>query len=559
MTGTVGEALQRWQTLSEGQFFERKGAWDYAEGRPRRRRAAEVAKDVAESASAMANADGGEIVVGLEDDGELTGIDFPPRRLDIVKHGPQSHCRPPVPARVSEHVFEGKLVLHFEVGWSPEVHDMTDGRTLLRIRDQNTPFSQAEVAALKRTKQQGLVERQFPLDAVLNDVDLDLAWNIRDLRTRYSGAEGPEELLAAYHLMEHRGERWVPNLACLLLFGRDPLRWHPRCDIDFVRFEGEGRETGGRLNVVGRDRIEAPLVVLIEQAYGAIQPHVRGRQELHDLFFEERFEYPSFAWQEAIVNAVAHRDYSVRGAAVEAHMFGDRLEVKSPGAPPEPVTMGALRSLQRVHASRNPLMVRVLTDLGYMRELGEGIPRMFEEMERAGCHPPELELVGGTFFLVRLRNELVYDSDMLAWLRRFKAHRLNGDQIRLLAYARAHGGTFTSRAYQKLTGKGIYQASRDIKDLIRKGIAGSQRKGGRVYEVLTRRRAAAPPAELEPLIEMLRARGFVRNADVRQVLGCNRRQALRKLKVWVDEGWLTQEGTRKATKYLPGAPLLHHF
>lgn len=552
MNNDLQSLLARWQTTPEGQFMERKGAWDYSKGQARKRKAKDIARDVAETVCAMANADGGEVIVGLEDDGTLTGVDLPDDRLTVIERAPQTHCRPPVIAKMSKYVVSGQRLLHFTTEWSPEVHDLADGRTLLRISDRNVPFSQSQVAALKRTKQQGLFERQFPAGATMDDVELDLVWSMKE---RLQPGKTPQEILVAYRLLENRAGRWVPNLACLLLFGRDPLRWHPRCDIDFVRYEGTGRETGRRLNIIGRQRIQAPLSTLIELTYEAVRPHVRERQQLHDLFFLERFEYPTFVWQEAIVNAVAHRDYSLQGTAIEVQMFGDRLEVRSSGLPPEPVTLEALRSGERVHASRNPLIVRVLTDLGYMRELGEGIPRMFEEMQRGGLHPPELETVGGGIFLVRLRNELIYDAETLTWLRQFERENLSGDQIRLLAYARSHDGTFTSRAYQKLTGKDIYEASKDIKDLIRRGLARSQRKGGRIYEFVEAERERQLPQGFELVLQALRERGFVRNADIRVALKVDRRRALKQAKSWVEEGWLVQEGVRKATRYRPG-PLL---
>lgn len=68
---------------------------------------------------------------------------------------------------------------------------------------------------------------------------------------------------------------------------------------------------------------------------------------LHDLFFQEKFEYPTFAWQEAIINAIAHRDYSITGIQVEFWMFDDHLEVRSPGPPPEPVTIEQLAACRR--------------------------------------------------------------------------------------------------------------------------------------------------------------------------------------------------------------------
>ena len=129
---------------------------------------------------------------------------------------------------------------------------------------------------------------------------------------------------------------------------------------------------------------------------------MRERQPLVDLFFEEQLEYPTFAWQEALVNAIAHRDYRYDGLGIEVWMFDDRLEVRSPGELVEPVTLERLRRRDPIHASRNPRIVRVFTDAGYMREQGEGVPRMFEVMERAALHPPELRLEADVIFTVTL-------------------------------------------------------------------------------------------------------------------------------------------------------------
>ena len=240
----------------------------------------------------MANADGGELVIGIEDDGEVTGVDQPDDKRAIITEAARSRCVPPVAYECREVMDGGLLLLRFSVDWSPEVHDLTDGRTLLRRRDQNMPFSQADVAALKATKAQGLVERQYPPGATLDDIDQDL---VESLRERLRPGPSAEAILASYGLVERRGKRLVPNLACLLLFGRDPSRWHPRCDIDFVRFEGAARGTGSRLNVVGRERVGGPLATFIDSAVAAIKPHVKARQRLHDLFFNETLEYPAFA------------------------------------------------------------------------------------------------------------------------------------------------------------------------------------------------------------------------------------------------------------------------
>jgi ATP-dependent DNA helicase RecG len=277
--------------------------------------------------------------------------------------------------------------------------------------------------------------------------------------------------------------RPVPNLAGLLLFSKDPPRWHPRCGIDFVKYEGTERRHGATLNVIKRIRFEAPLLRLVDEAVGRIKEHIRERTILHDLFFRERLEYPAFAWQEALVNAVAHRDYAITGAPIEVWMFDDRLEVRSPGLTPPPVTLEQLRQHKSIHCSRNPLLVRALADMGYLQEMGEGIPRMFEEMEQHGLQPPEFALEG-FYLVVTLHNTPVYDDETLRWLNQFGAARINLRQRRLLAYAYCHGKTFSTAEYERVAEVDRDLAYRDIRALVRSGIVAPLKPKSRSYRII---------------------------------------------------------------------------
>jgi ATP-dependent DNA helicase RecG len=537
----------------EGQFFERKGCFDRSKGRPKCRPVRDVARDVAETLVAMANADGGVLAVGIEDDGTVSGVPYPEDRLKVLRGAPKTHVRPPVTTRIQQGRLSGKLVLLFEVDWSMEVHQLTDGRYLLRVDDKNVPFPARDIEAMKEGKRRRVTEKRFVGEASLAALDLDL---VSKLGERQGIRASPEEMLERYRLAEGRNGKTILTMAALLLFGKEPGRWHPRCGIDFVKFEGTERRVGSALNIVKRERIEAPLALLIEKAYGIIQPHLRERQRLVDLFFEERWEYPTFAWQEAIVNAVAHRDYRYEGLGIEVWMFDDRLEIRSPGELVEPVTVERLLKRERIHASRNPRIVRVLADLGYMREQGEGIPRIFDVMEQEGLRPPEIRLEADAIFTVTLRNTVVYRPETLQWLAQFGTLGLSPNQKRILAYAREHGNSFTSRDYQKLAGMDIYGASQDIKELIRRGVVRLPRKGGRVYGVVAPIPASTmleKPREYASLEPILREKGFIKNEDIRRALGVPIRQATRIATRLVSLGWLHAEGSLKARRYV-GVP-----
>lgn len=548
----VNALVTRWCALPEGQFFERKSALDRdSSGIQRQRPAASIARDVVETLAAMANSDGGELVIGIEDSGAISGVPHPDDKIELIVGAPRDPKRvhPPLRPRVTHVSTDDGLILHFEVDWSPAVHQLSDGRYLRRLRDENKPWPADDLAAIKETERQRIAESSFIRNAVMEDLDADLLDDFR----QHAGLElSDRELLLKYRLAEPRNGTMVLTIACLLLFGREPDRWHPRCGVNFVKYEGTDRGVGSAFNVVRRERIEAPLPRLIDQTYAAIAPHVRQRQRLVDLFFEERLEYPTFAWQEAVVNAIAHRDYGIAGVGIEIEMFDDRLGIRSPGTLIAPVTLERLRLRQQVHASRNPHLVRVLTDWGYMRELGEGIPRMYAEMEGALLRPPEFTIVGDSFFMVTLFNTPVLSDDTRTWLRSLPVTDLTSDQLRLLVYAREHDGRFTSRAYQRLVGTDIASAQRDIRGLLRRGIVRQTEKGGRIYALADHERGEPPPIDLVTLLPLMATQGYLTNRDVRERLGLSRLQVKRRLDRWTVAGWLTRIGEKRGTRYVPG-------
>ena len=362
-----------------------------------------------------------------------------------------------------------------------EVCRLSGGRSFYRLATETPSLPAEQIQSLKEAKRRLVYERQQPLNATWNDLDTSVietfASKIHDVR------DARVTLSRSYHLLDtSRGEP-TPNMAALLLFGKDPNLWHPRSGIDFIKYEGVERQHGAALNIIKRIRFEAPLVRLIDDAVGRIKEHIRERTILHDLFFRERLEYPNFAWHEALVNAVAHRDYAMTGAPVEVWMFDDRIEVRSPGLPPPPVTLEQLRQHKSIHFSRNPLIVRVLADLGYLREIGEGIPRMFQEMEYHGLQPPEFS-VEGFFFVVTLRNTPIYDEETLHWLNQFSPSQTNFRQRRLLAYAYCHGKTFSTAEYERIAEVDRDIAYREIRSMVKNGMVAPFKPKSRSYRII---------------------------------------------------------------------------
>jgi ATP-dependent DNA helicase RecG len=467
-----------------GQFLEFLSAYDYRRGAAQKKREEELSRDIVRVISAMANADGGTLLVGVEPDKSVTGIPYEHDELQALLHAPQNLLRPQLAASCEKVRLGNLQLLKFDVSSGLEIYRIAGGRSFYRVAAETVVLPAEQIQALKEAKKSVFYERQQALNATWYDLDAELAEAFIDKVHPGENRKDTQAILSqTYHLLDTSRAIPCPNMAALLLFAKDPSRWHPRAGIDFVKYEGAERQHGSSLNVVKRIHFEAPLIRLIDEAVGRIKEHIRERTILHDLFFREKLEYPTFAWQEALVNAVAHRDYALTGASIEVWMFDDHIAVRSPGPPPAPVTLEQLRLQKSIHFSRNPLIVRALADMGYLREMGEGVPRMFQEMETYGLHPPEFS-VDGFIFTVTLRNAPVYDEATLRWLNQFHAAQINMRQRRLLAYAYCHGKVFSTTEYERIAEVDRDTAYRDIRLLVKNTIVAPLKPKSRSYRII---------------------------------------------------------------------------
>ncbi len=190
-------------------------------------------------------------------------------------------------------------------------------------------------------------------------------------------------------VVRHQGRK-VPTVGGVLLFGADRERHFPDAWIQAGRFKGIDKA-----RILDHVEIRALPLPAIETAIGFVGKHTLHGVEIDAVRRSERWNLPPAAVREAVVNAVAHADYSQRGAPIRISVFDDRLEVESPGLLPFGLTVDDLR--RGVSKLRNRVIGRVLHELGLMEQWGSGIQRMTAACEEAGLAPPGLEEIGTRF------------------------------------------------------------------------------------------------------------------------------------------------------------------
>ena len=343
--------------------------------------------DIAPIISAFANADGGTVVIGIDDKTrEIEGIDgIGSEAINNLVASPKDVCIP-MPHYKEEFLRvinkKGKedrlLLLHIEP--SPEqVIRTINNSTYLRLADRTKELKGDDLRNLEYSKNVRHYEDECHPDASIEDLDKELLATYRE--KLHAEELSYEDLLKARGFMKQQGGVNKLTNAAVLLFAKNIIQFYPNCRIRFVRYDGTKARTGIDINITRDYNIELPILKIIQTAKDFIGTQLREFIALDQKTgkFQTVPEYPEFAWLEGIVNAVTHREYAMTGRYILVSMYDDRLEIESPGKLPIIVTVD---NIKETRYSRNPRIARLLTDFGWVRELNEGVKRIYSDMEK---------------------------------------------------------------------------------------------------------------------------------------------------------------------------------
>lgn len=415
---------------------------------------------LAECLVAFANTDGGAVLIGIDEKGRvLTGVH--PEELEGALKAAERLCRPPVVTGWEQIETEAGTAYAINVPRSPELHSLADGRVLIRVGGENRPLGGEEIRHLAATKSAGDFEAEALPGATRADLDDEMIAEYvekRQQRQRRVFEETPDELLQEIGALTRDGR---PTHSGLLLFGRNPQQFVPHAGLVFVKFPGTtpGGE-GGLAGYGRREEFNGPLARVIEGAWQVVWSEMAVGAVVTGLERQEITEYPAFAVREALVNAVCHRDYRLKGRRIEIRMYSDRLEVISPGGLPGYITID---NIVEEHFSRNPRLVNGLFQWGYIEELGLGIDRMIEDMVNAGHPPPKFKAQPYAFTVT------LYNARERKAVPKWE-NVMNERQARALNFIRENG-RITSRDYQLLCPDVSPETLRlDLQDLVNRGV-----------------------------------------------------------------------------------------
>ena len=375
----------------------------------------------------------GILVIGISDDGTLEGFEnYENKENEILST--LSNFLKTVPDIKSEKLniinSNGKndfiLILFIETSYNSLIRNVRD-EVYLRRGDSTIKLNDDEIQILKVDRPELSYEDQLVLESSISDIDEEMV-NIYKEKIGASDKNYLDILRAKGFLKKAKnGNEYLTN-AGVILFAKDPSVIFPCTRIRVIKYEGIYAKTGENLNTIKDESFRLPLYKAIIATQNFIRTQLREFSHLTtEGIFEKIPEYPEFAWIEGLTNAAIHRNYAMQGEHIKIFIFDDRMEIRSPGKLAGLVT---LENMKNVRYARNPKISETMSQLGLVKELNEGVSRIYEEMEKFFLESPKYEISQGDILKLTLKNNYIMrDTRETETLR--KNHKINDIWISL--------------------------------------------------------------------------------------------------------------------------------
>lgn len=521
-------------------------------------------RELVEAVVSLANTDGGEVLLGVEDDGRITGLHTRHLTVSGIPSLVANKTNPPIAVRVEKCEAQDKVFARITVPKSRQLVSTSDG-TLLRRRlkldgtPEAVPFYPHEF--IQRQSSLGLID---PSAMRLEEIDSSQLDPLQRLRIRnaikkYGGEQSllvlaDDELDGALGLVVEQQGRKCPTVAGLLMLGTEfLLRQHlPAYEVAFQVLRG----TDVRVNEFYRK----PLLETFEEVELQFKPWVVEEEIQVGLF---RVPVPNFdrrAFREAFVNALVHRDFSALGA-VHVKLDDDGLTISNPGGFIEGVNLDNL--LVASPRSRNPQLADIIKRIGLAERTGRGIDRIYEGMLRYGRPAPDYSMSNAYTVSVFLSNAAA-DLDFLRMVveQEDKLGTMPIDSLIILSRLREERRLTTTDLAPSVQ-KPEANVRATLEKLVEIGFLEPHGNGrGRTYTLSVRlyqnagqraeyiRQAGFAPIQQEQMVlNYIDKHGSIKRADVMDLCHLNGSQAYRLLKKLSENGLVYKTGEKKHAVY----------
>lgn len=340
---------------------------------------------VASEIAAMLNSEGGKIIVGVSDQGEVFGVDRLGELNQWISNACSQKIEPPASVITENLKVDEKLIVVISVAIGADKPYAVDKTTFwVKVGADKRRATREELRRLMQASGVSYADEMPLANTKLDDFDqlrfrLFFEEQYGDKVEAYNPAT--ERILSNLKLMRH------PNLtlAGLLLFGAELQHIRPQFIVKAVAFDGNS-STG--TTYLDSEDIGFTISEQFRNTMGFLRRNLHKRQQGQNFNSTGKWEVPKVALEEAVANALIHRDYLI-SSSILVFVFTDRVEIISPGCLPNTATIEAIKA--GIQIIRNPILASFAPKLGFpYRGLGTGVPRMIEECRNANLPEPDL-------------------------------------------------------------------------------------------------------------------------------------------------------------------------
>lgn len=482
---------------------------------------------------AFANNKGGTLYFGVEDNGEVTGCDGNYDLQNIIE-SIYEKTRPSIFVDPEEIEYNGKKVIALTVASDGITHATTDGRCLKRLGKNSKPFYPDEMSNRYSEIQSSDFSGRILSDSTEDDINKLEVYKLKEKLK----ARNPESTLADMDdiaflrdlaLIKYDGNNIKLTVAGLLFVGKEQSinRLLPQAEVIYLHYsETNLEEYDARLDM------KAPIISVIDRLSEKIQDSNRIVNVQVGLFRLEIADFPEKVFQEALLNALSHRDYQSQGAVYVKH-YPNKIVIENPGAFLDGITEENI--ITHPSVPRNKLIAETLQHLKYVQRTGQGVDIIFREMLSSGKPFPEYKSYNDAVSLTIY--SAVDDVDFVKFIANEEnelGRSFSLSELMILRYLKDNRKITMSEA-ESLIQEARDQAQNACNNLKRYGLielSGNEYMlTAKIYDELknsvdyTKDKAIQYIKAREMILEYIRDRGFINNELVRELCGFSQKQA----------------------------------
>jgi len=357
--------------------------------------------DLAAAIVAFANTDGGQIIFGVDSDKQIVGIDDTDQLMQFIDNVAYNNCEPPITIiQETTRNLTGQVVVTVNIPKGDQRPYRTNrGVYYVRTTSGRRQASREELLRLFQSVESLFYDEIYVMRATPDDLDEQaikaLFDNIQAQGIDIAGIT-KDRLLQNWHLVQEVNGNIHPTLAGILFLSRNPEFFFPYVYISALRIPG----TDISSEPIDQKHINGCLTDMLDDTMRFLNIHLMRPHKIKGLEPEAKPELPVAALREVLVNAMAHRDYTIP-APIRVIIFDDRIEIHTPGQLPNTVTVESIK--QGVHVLRNPTIYNIFLKIGLVTDAGSGVPRMIRLIRKSTGQEPAFHLSEGEFTVIFFR------------------------------------------------------------------------------------------------------------------------------------------------------------